>query len=72
MTPLMSASLIGVNKPLVIHYESVEYSLICCKVDFQIPVALNSIQHGVFGMKKTRVYSMVILCHKYCGDRVVS
>ncbi|HDZ8963878.1 TPA: hypothetical protein RUX96_000794 [Aeromonas dhakensis] len=52
--------LIGVNKPLVMHYELVEYSIICYKVDFQIPVALNSIQHGVFGMKKTRVYSMVI------------
>lgn len=48
------------NELQTISEENYDHTILYYKTDFQIPVALNTAQHGKFGTNKIRVYSTVI------------
>lgn len=48
------------NELQTVSFESLDHTIFYYKTDFQIPVALNSVQHGKIGINKIRVYSTVI------------
>lgn len=47
------------NEFQTIHFESFDHAIFYYKVDFQIPVALNTIQHGMVGSKEVKIYLSV-------------
>jgi hypothetical protein len=47
------------NELQTISFESFDHTILYYKADFQIPVALNTIQHGRIGSTEVRVYSSV-------------
>lgn len=48
------------NELQTVSDEKFDHTIFYYKTDFQIPVALNTVQHGEFGSNKIRVYSAVI------------
>ncbi len=48
------------NELQTVSFEDFDHTIFYYKTDFQIPVALNTVQHGKWGENKIRIYSTVI------------
>lgn len=54
------------NELQTVSFENFDHTIFYYKTDFQIPVALNTVQHGKLGSNEVRVYSTVIPYENSC------